>query len=79
MNVQTTIDPQLMKVGDQAFWEEFNQRDNPGERYIVIDSKQQQIVGENLQLVREMKKVKADWYLGSCTSQTLLKLQFCNL
>ena len=58
--IQTAIDPQLMKVGDQAFWEEFNQRDNPGERYIVIDSKQQKIVGENLQLVREMKKVKAD-------------------
>lgn len=60
MNAQPTIDPQLMKIGDQAFWEEFNQHDNPGERYIVIDSLQQQVVGENLQLVREMKKVKAD-------------------
>lgn len=52
------IDPQLMKVGDQVFWEEFNQRENPGDRYIVIDSKNNKVVVENVKLIRDKKKVR---------------------
>lgn len=52
------IDPKLMKVGDSVFWDEFNQRDNPGETYIVIDSKNQTVVGQNLKLITQKKKVR---------------------
>ncbi len=51
-------DPGLMKMADQAFWEEVNQRDNPGDRYIVIDSKNNTVVAQNVKLVREMKRVR---------------------
>lgn len=54
------IDPKLMAVGDLVFWEEFNQRENPGERYVVLDTKQKKVVAQNIKLVREMKKIKAD-------------------
>lgn len=54
----TKTDPGLMKVADQIFWEEFNQADHPGDRYIVIDSKNQTVVMQNAKLVREMKKVR---------------------
>lgn len=49
-----------MEVADQVFWEEYNQRDNPGERYVVLDTKRQEIVVQNVKLIREMRKVKAD-------------------
>lgn len=52
-----------MKVGDQVFWEEFNQRENPGERYVVLDTKKSEVVVQNVKLVRDMKRVKADWLL----------------
>lgn len=51
-------DPGLMKIADQVFWEEFNQRENPGDRYIVVDSKKREVVVQNARLVRETKKVK---------------------
>lgn len=60
MKITTKTDPVLMKVADQVFWEEYNQRDNPGERYVVLDTKRQEIVVQNVKLVREMRKVKAD-------------------
>lgn len=59
-NNTLTIDPILMDVGDQAFWEEFNQREAPGDRYVVVDTKKQEVVVENVRLVRDMKKLKAD-------------------
>ena len=52
------IDPGLMRVADQVFWDEFNQADRPGDRYIVIDSKNQKVVGQNVKLVSEKKKVR---------------------
>ncbi|MFH1244683.1 MAG: hypothetical protein V1487_03920 [bacterium] len=51
-------DPGLMKVADQAFWEEFNQMERPGDRYIVIDSKNQKIVAQNVKLITEKKKIR---------------------
>ncbi len=51
-------DPGLMKVGDQVFWDEFNQLDQPADRYVVVDSKNQNIVVQNARLVREIKKVR---------------------
>lgn len=54
------VDPVLMKVGDSVFWEEFNQRENPGDRYVVLDTKKQEVILQNVKLVREMKQVKAD-------------------
>ena len=54
------VDPVLMKVGDRVFWEEFNQRENPGDRYVVLDTKKQEVILQNVKLVREMKQVKAD-------------------
>jgi hypothetical protein len=52
------IDPGLMMVADKLFWDEFNQREYPGDRYIVVDSKNQKIVAQNVQLVQGMKKVR---------------------
>lgn len=52
------IDPQLMKVGDGAFWDEFEEKQNPADRYIVVDTKKQEIVVQNAKLVREMKKIR---------------------
>ena len=49
-----------MQVGDLVFWEEFNQRENPGERYVVLDTKKSEVVVQNVKLVRDMKRVKAD-------------------
>jgi hypothetical protein len=51
-------DPRLMKIADQVFWEEFYQRESPGDRYVVVDSKNQKIVVQNARLVREAKKVR---------------------
>ena len=52
------IDSQLMKVGDSAFWDEFEEKQNPADRYIVVDTKKQEIVVQNAKLVREMKKIR---------------------
>lgn len=51
-------DPGLMKVADQVFWDEFNQVERPGDRYIVIDSKNNKVVAQNVKLVSEKKKVR---------------------
>jgi len=51
-------DPGLMKVADKVFWDEFNQMEHPGDRYIVIDSKNQQIVAQNVKLITEKRKVR---------------------
>ena len=47
-----------MKVADKVFWEEFNQMERPGDRYIVIDSKNNKVVAQNVKLVMEKKKIK---------------------
>lgn len=57
MTDQTT-DPGLMKIADQVFWDEFNQIERPGDRYIVIDSKNNTVVGQNIKLVMEKKKIR---------------------
>ena len=51
-------DPGLMKIADQVFWDEFNQREYPGDRYIVIDSKNNEVVAQNVKLVMEKKKIR---------------------
>ena len=51
-------DPGLMKQADEVFWDEFNQIDRPGDRYIVIDSKNKTVVSQNARLIRETKKVR---------------------
>lgn len=51
-------DPGLMKMADNAFWQEVNQREYPGDRYIVIDSKNNKVVVQNVKLVQGMKKVR---------------------
>ena len=51
-------DPGLLDMADKLFWEEFNQMEKPGDRYIVIDSKNQQIVAQNVKLITEKKKVR---------------------
>lgn len=57
MTDQTT-DPGLMKVADKVFWDEFNQVEKQPDRFIVIDSKNQQVVGQNVKLVTEKKKIR---------------------
>ena len=52
------MDPSLLQASDQLFWEEFNQVDHPGDRYIVIDSKNKTVVSQNARLVREIKKIR---------------------
>lgn len=54
----TKTDPGLMKQADEIFWDEFNQIDRPGDRYIVIDSKNKTVISQNVRLVRETKKVR---------------------
>lgn len=51
-------DPRMMKIADQAFWDEFNKTDKSADRYIVIDSKDQKVIGQTLRLVMEKKKVR---------------------
>lgn len=51
-------DPGLMKLADQIFWDEFNQAEKPSDRYIVIDSKDNKVVAQNVRLVSEKKKVR---------------------
>lgn len=51
-------DPRLLDMADKLFWEEFNQMERPGDRYIVIDSKNQKIVAQNVKLITEKKKVR---------------------
>ena len=58
MTDNSKIDPSLLEASDQLFWEEFNQMDHPGDRYIVIDSKDKTVVSQNARLVREVKKVR---------------------
>jgi len=53
--VDVKIDPGLMKVADRVFWDEFNQIERPADRYIVIDSKNNTVVGQNIKLVTEKK------------------------
>lgn len=60
MKSATKTDSVLMEIADQVFWEEFNQRENPGDRYVVLDTKKSEIVAQNVKLIREMRKVKAD-------------------
>ena len=57
MTTQVT-DPGLMRMADKVFWEEFNQREYPGDRYIVIDSKNNKVVAQNVKLITEKKKVR---------------------
>ncbi|MFH2019272.1 MAG: hypothetical protein ABII80_01525 [bacterium] len=52
------IDPDLMKAGEQAFWEEFEQLDQPEQRYVVVDTKKNEVVVENVRLIREKKKIR---------------------
>jgi hypothetical protein len=58
MSDNNKTDPGLMKIADQIFWDEFNQVEKTADRYIVIDSKNQTIVGQNLRLVTEKKKIR---------------------
>lgn len=51
-------DPGLMKVADKVFWDEFNQAEKQPDRYIVIDSKNQKVVSQNVKLVTEKKKIR---------------------
>lgn len=51
-------DPGLMKVADKVFWDEFNQTEKTADRYIVIDSKNNKVVAQNVKLVTEKKKIK---------------------
>ena len=57
MTDQTT-DPGLMKIADQIFWDEFNQVEKTADRYIVIDSKSNTVVGQNIKLVTEKRKIR---------------------
>lgn len=51
-------DPGLMKVADKVFWDEFYQTEKHADRYIVIDSKNNKVVAQNVKLVQGMKKIK---------------------
>lgn len=52
------IDPQLMQTGEMAFWEEFERQEKPADRYIVIDSKNHEVIVENAKLVKDKKKIR---------------------
>ncbi len=52
------IDPGLMKSSDQVFWDEFEQVERSGDRYIVIDSKNREVIAENIKLIKDKKKIR---------------------
>ena len=52
------IDPKTMQAGEKIFWEEFNQLEYPGDRYIVIDSKKNEVIVQNAKLLRDKKKIR---------------------
>lgn len=54
----TKTDPGLMKIADEIFWAEFSQWENPGDRYIVVDSKNQVVVSQNARLATAKKKIR---------------------
>ena len=45
----------LMKMGDRAFWEEFEEKE---ERYVVIDKRNGEIIAKDIRLVKAKKRVK---------------------
>lgn len=47
-----------MKAGEQAFWEEFEQLDQPEQRYVVVDTKKNEVVVENVRLIKGKKKIR---------------------
>ena len=47
-----------MQAGEKIFWEEFNQLEYPGDRYIVIDSKKNEVIVQNAKLLRDKKKIR---------------------
>jgi len=51
-------DPKLMAVADRVFWDEFYQTSKQADRCIVIDSKNNKVIAQNVKLVSGMKKVK---------------------
>lgn len=58
MSDNNKMDPGLMKAADQIFWDEFNQTEKTADRYIVIDSKNNTVVSQNVKLVTEKKKIR---------------------
>jgi len=49
---------QLMKAGEEAFWEEFENGEQGEERYVIVDTSNKEIVAENVRLVKEKKKIE---------------------
>ncbi len=58
MNDNNKTDPVLMEVADKVFWDEFNQTEKAADRYIVIDSKNNKVISQNIKLITDRKKIK---------------------
>ncbi|KKU88658.1 MAG: hypothetical protein UY18_C0010G0026 [Microgenomates group bacterium GW2011_GWF2_47_9] len=51
------IDPNLMQAGEEAFWDEFDSVER-GERYIVVDTKKNEVIASNARLIKRKKRTK---------------------
>lgn len=52
------IDEELMEMGDEMFWEEFNSYGEEETRYTVVDTKGGEIIVSGARLIKEKKKIE---------------------
>lgn len=51
------LDEELMQMGEEKFWEEFNSREEAQANYVIVDDNGE-IVVQNARLIKEKKKVR---------------------
>lgn len=52
------ISDELMKMGEEMFWEEFNSQENSESRYIVVDTTGGELIVSNARLTKKKKKIR---------------------
>lgn len=52
------ISDELMEMGEEMFWEEFNSQEKPEDRYIVVDTTGDEIVVSNARFTKKKKKIR---------------------
>lgn len=52
------ISDELMKMGEEMFWEEFNSQEKSDNRYIVIDTAGEELIVSNAKLTKKKKKIR---------------------
>ena len=52
------IDDELMHLGDDMFWDEFESLEQVEDRYVVVDTKVGEVVVSSARLTKEKKKIR---------------------